>query len=77
MATDKCLTCSTLSTSVREPYDSDEPFDPTQGLVQVEGNVYACPRCGQRYRYEVESATMFHDYHTHVFTRIEDDKQPS
>lgn len=44
--------------------------DLTLGLRDLGGGVFDCPACGQRYRHAMDPATRFHDYDTHVYTKL-------
>jgi len=61
-----CAACAERSwaTSVR---DGADPVDTTLGLAWLGGDGYGCPKCGQRYRREVERASLFHDYDEYTF----------
>ena len=71
--------CATCASRERVTYVRDNfitPVDKTLGLTPVEGDLWACPACGQRYRLQVEASTMFHDYDEYFWTRLDPPAPP-
>jgi len=53
---------------------TDDAYDSANGLAPVQTGILACPECGALFARSAEGPTMFHDYTTYYFTRI--DKPP-